>query len=274
MAETRSRDELALVYNYLPKEALDVLLDELLDGSGDEKVAWARVRNDSRYEMWYPGNLTEDGRPRYDESRYAFTVEQYRDVYRAYKLNVDILNPRIGDLVRGEVSPTEFGDRVQVTWERVVSASESTQQYYTTMKGVPLTVEAMLAGALDPTLGTQILKDEISVAEVGGQALGSGFDMSISRVEELVSEGMDVERADKLFGDAERLVPILNVLAQRHNDPDDDYDVEEFLQADFFRDPEENLRMRRMLSQERSLFKNNLTARRSETGGLTGLLAE
>jgi hypothetical protein len=263
-----------LIYKWLPSGAIDLWINEWIE-SGNTNAAWATIRNDSRYEQWFPGNLTEDGRVRYSEEQYANTVESYRDVYRSIGLNDSLLDGRMGDLIRGEVSPNEFNTRVTSMWSRVISASDSIRQYYANTYGVHgLTTEALLAGALDPDVGDQILDGRISVAEVGGEAAGSGFNISAARVQELVGEGMDRGQADQLFGEAEQLVPILSMLAQRHNDPNDEFDIENFLSAEFFRNPAENLRMQRLVAQERAQFTSGLSTRRSQSGALTGLIAE
>jgi len=270
--KAENRQTFNLVYAWLPEGARSVFVDEYVE-SGNSEAGWAKIRQDSRYEDWFPGNLTPDGRVRYSEDVYEATVEGFRDVYRAYGLNSNLLNGRIGNLIGGEVSPSEFAARVNNVWTRVVSASEHIKRYYAGA-GRSVTDQALLAGALDPELGDQILDQRISNAEIGGEALGSGFRLSEARVDMLRSEGMNKTRANQIFGDAERLVPVLDVLSKRHNDPDDDFDINNFVSAEFFKDPEQTLRMQRMITQERMSFRNRLSLRQSQSGALTGLLAE
>jgi hypothetical protein len=269
------RAELEAIYSWMPQGALDVFIEVYL-ATGNKDTARAAMRNDPRYESWFPGNRTVDGRPRYPESEYAKIVAGFDDVLVGVGLNPDLFRDQYGALIRGEVSPYEFeAERIMPLYDRIVSASDSIQQYYADNYGVGgLSTSQLLAAAIDPSIGNAVLEGTLSAAEVGGEALESGYEFSAQRVEELVRSGMDKGQADTLFSDAARLVPILDTLATRHNDPDDDFDVEEFLSAEFFNDPAENRRMRRMISQERGLFKDRLTARTSETGSLTGLLAE
>jgi hypothetical protein len=270
----QQRREMELIYGWLPPGAIDLWINEWIE-SGNEDAAWAVIRTNPQYEKWFPGNLTEDGRVRYSEEQYAATVESYRDIYRSMGLNSSLLDGRIGDLIRGEVSPNEFSARVTGMWDRVISASDSIRQYYADTNGVQgLTTEALLAGALDPNVGDKILDGRMSVAEVGGEALGSGFRLSAARVEELIGEGMTRNTANSLFGEAERLVPTLSVLARRHSDPNDEFDIEDFLSAEFFKNPAENLRTQRLVAQERAQFTSGLAARRNQAGAMTGLIAE
>ena len=111
----------------------------------------------------------------------------------------------------------------------------------------------MLA-ALDPDMGDLVLGQSFRVAEVGGTALGYGYDLDSERVLELVEEGVDLNKARQTFADASNLIPILDTLAKRHNDPDDDFDINEFLASDVFNDRSMNLRMRRLQARERATF--------------------
>jgi len=128
---------------------------------------------------------------------------------------------------------------------------------------------------MDPALGELILGQQIAFAEIGGEAAESGFDMSTDRVERLAEvAGMSRERANELFQDAETMVPLLSTLVRRHNDPDDTFDLDEFISADIFADPDQMYRMRRIMSQERSMFRGGLSVAQGEGGALTGLIAQ
>lgn len=269
-----SLETIRVLFPWFPADALDVYYEAYLDGG--DAMGLEAVRADSRYEVWFPGNLDYEGNVRYSESAYAGVRESYRDVLRGVGIQyTGIFEDRITELMEGEVSAPEFSARVMDVNDRVLSQSESIKAYYSENYGIGgLTTEAILAGALDPGVGAQILTGQLAAAEVGGEALESGFNLTIGRVEELVGSGMNRGVANELFQEAETLVPLLETLAQRHNDPDDDFDIEEFIAADFFKDPTQNIRMRRNIAQERALFRQSSSYRTSRTGGLTGLLVE
>ncbi|MEN8233781.1 MAG: hypothetical protein ABFR89_02520 [Actinomycetota bacterium] len=266
--------DLQLKHPTIPDDALWVYYEVWAD-SEDEAAAWATVRADARYETWFPGNLTDEGEVRYSEDRYSGVRQSYDDVLSSIGVNPALFQDQITGLMQGEVMDDEFATRVGEVYDRIVSASDSIKQYYATEYGIEgLTTEALIAGALDSSIGSDVLSGQLSIAEVGGEAAESGFSLSIGRVDELVEGGMTRGKANDLFQEAETLIPILDVLAKRHHDPDDDFDIEEFIAADFFKDPAQNLRMRRMMSQERSLFGARSTAARDRTGAMTGLLAD
>lgn len=267
-----SIETIRFLFPWFPEAAVQVYYDAYIEHGA--AVGLETVRQDSRYEQWFPGNLDDDGYVRYDESLYAGIREGYRDVLRsAGIMATDLFEDQFTRLMEGEVTPPEFSARVSDVFDRVVSASDSIKEYYASQYGIEgLTTPALLAGALDPTVGNMILSQQISVAEIGGEALESGFNLTIGRVEELLSRDMTKAQANELFQEAESLLPILNTLAVRHNDPDDDFDIEEFIAADFFKDPQQNLRMRRMISQERAQFRGGTSFATTREGGMAGLV--
>lgn len=269
------RQDLEAIYSWLPPGAFELFISEYLR-TGNSSVAWAAIRADSRYEQWFPGNRLEDGRVRYSEEEYSKIVAAYDDALIGVGVNPDLYRDRYGDLIRGEVSPYEFeNERIMPIYERIVLATDQIQDYYSRMYGLGnLSTGALIAAALDPSVGDAVLNQQLTLAEIGGEAMESGYDFSVQRVEELAAAGMDRSTADSLFTDAARVVPILDTLARRHYDPDDDFDVEEFLSAEFFNDPAENRRMRRLISQDRATFRDQVATRTSATGALTGLTAQ
>lgn len=256
-------------YGWLPADTRTALYDLYVTHGADSM--WDMLRVDERYEQWFPGNLTEDGRPRYSEDSYAAVRAGYEDVLRSVGItNMDVMQNLITDQISGDVAVTEFSDRVNEQYDRVVSASEGVRSYYASTYGVELTDAGLLGAALDPSVGDAILEGRIESAEVGGTFGSHGFFMDSARVDELVAEGMDLNSARSLGSEAAHLVPILDMLAKRHNNPDDDFDIEEFLASEFFADPRENLRMRRLMQAERSQFAATGSFTQTEQG-LTGL---
>ena len=251
-------------YGWMPVDALNVFINAYQD-TGDANAGWAAVRKDKRYEQWFPGNLTDDGRPRYTEGSYAQAIAGYEEAFRTVGLNPDLFRQRFADLIRGDVDPEELLlRRLMPARNRIVDASASIKADYAQRWGLELTDEALLAGFIDPDVGTEILENRISMSEIGGEAAESGFNIQSSLVDRLFRAGVDREAADELFMAAENFVPVLNVLASRHADPDDSFDLEEFVSANTFQDPLQNRRMRRLVAQERATF----------TGGGFGAFAQ
>lgn len=264
-------DQIQLMYPWLPPEVITAYNDSYEAGDINP---WAAVRADTRYETWFPGNMTDSGSPRYGEGEYAGIRESYRDVLRSINVtNIPQFEEKFTELMQGEVSPDEFNARVEEVYERVVSASDAIKEAFVAANGFPITLEGILASALDPSIGDDILSQKISMAEITGAGTESGFQLADKRVAELQAFGVTLEQARSVYQQAESTLPVLDILAARHADPDDDFDLFEFEQAEIFNDPFQNRRMRRLISQERSTFSQGASVR-STRGELTGLLQE
>jgi hypothetical protein len=269
---TEAENQLRLTYAWLPTAALGVFMDAYFE-TGSEDAAMATMRQDRRYEQWFPGNLTDDGRPRYDEATYAQVIAGYDDAFRSVGLNPSLFQKRYGELIEGDVAPTELLQyRIQPMYERIIEASQPIRAEYARMHGLELTNEALLASVLDPDLGREILAGQITMAQISGEARESGYAITQQLTERLYRAGVDREAADELFMAAENLVPVMNVLARRHADPEDDFDLEDFVSQDIFADPTQRRRMRRLMNQERATFTGGgALAVDRQTGGVVGL---
>jgi hypothetical protein len=265
-------DQLRATYAWLPPEALNRLV-ELYFEIGDAVQAWVQMRLDPRYEQWFPGNLTDDGRPRYAEELYANIIGRYDSVMEGVGLG-DSLRHRYGEWIAGDVTPDEAAARIIPMYERIVSQSQQLKQWYAENYGLVMTDRALLLSALDPGLGEQILTKQISIAEIGGEALESDFNVDLAFATRMFEEGQVTRtEAESIFQRAEGFLPVLNVLASRHADPDDDFNLDEFVAADLFADPEQRRRMNSLIAQERSLFTGGAQTEvmLSRAGGLAGL---
>jgi hypothetical protein len=243
---------------------------------GAGQVATEMVRRDPKYrdvyDAYFPGNRREDGSLRLTEERYYNRKDSYRNALMGVNVNPDLFEDQMAGLIAGDVDESEFTTRVESMYERVLESSTDIRDFYAANYGLDLTQEAIVASFLDPDVGNAVLNRQIAVSEIGGEAAIRGFDVDIGYAEELEQTGMRREQAQALFGRAGLDVETLNVLARRHADPDDTFDLEEFTRAEVFDDPIQRRRMRRLVAQERSSFTGaGSLAEDRRTGGITGL---
>lgn len=250
-----------------------VWLDAYIE-TGSGQLALETVRRDPSYDAIFPGNRREDGSLRYGEADYLGRIEAYGDALLAIDINPDMFYSKFPDLITGLVSPSEFASRVNAVYERVLSSTEEIRNYYATEYGFDMSDQGIIASILDPDIGDAIVTRQIAMSEVGGSAAAKNFQIGTTFVEKLVNYGLDSrDEAQDYFAAAEEIIPAIGVLAKRHADPDDTFDLEEFSNAQLFGDPEQRRRMRRLIAQERASFQGDsaLTFAADQRGSLTGL---
>ena len=266
-------DYMGLIAPWLPQAIIDLWIVHY-DQTGDADQAWEAVRQDPIYETYFPGNVRDDGSTRLDEEQYVATIEDYRLTLESVGINASLFEERFIDLIRFEVHPDEFQFRVDAINENILLAAPEVRQFYAENYGLDLTNEGILAAALDPEgVGVGLLTKQIGISQVAGEAGMRNLEVTSQLANRLYEYGIDTsQEAGELFGVAAGILPVLNTLAKRHDDPDDDFDLEEFVHAEVMNDPEQRRRMSRLIAQERASFRNmGGYGRDQRTGGISGL---
>lgn len=267
---------------WMSDEMYEEWLGFYLDAGGDvvagsSNRATEQFRASSNYERYFPGIKRDDGQIRYTrnpEQTYYTNIETFRNTVEGLGMNPDVFSGDYIDLIKGDTSPSEFASRASALEERVMSQGPAIRDWYAQNAGINMTREGILASLMSDRVDNAVLSRQITMAEIGGEGTGRGFDLSSEFVNLLAQEGMDRKDADRMFGSAERMLPTLSALAKRHGDPDDDFDITEFAQAVGLDDPEQLDRIERLGAQEESLFTGNAragVARSRQTGSVTGL---
>lgn len=267
----------------LPDELYNTLIDAYVEANGDIDLAWAEVRfgkNKSLYDQFFPGNRRPDGSLRYSEQEYRTIEGGYANTLINYGINPDPLRHRFGEMIAGEKSVQEFAGQVGAIYAGLVNGAEETRAKFQQWYGVdfqgptgnPRMDAGMLVMALDPDLGTDLLNQRISLAQIGGTAQRFGFDRSLERVTELSGYGVGAEAAANIYGQAADVLPGLNAMARRWDAYDPDFGIGEF--EDFaLMDAGQQRRVRRLRSQEQAIFQPGALFEQDEDGGISGLVA-
>jgi len=262
-------DELTVLFPGFGPELVQIYATSWVE-SGDAALALATVRQSEAYERQFPGLRRDDGSIRMTELEYMGAKDAFATTLLSVGVNPDYFDNLFSTLVEGEVSPREMNDRVESAYQAILQFAPELREFYATNYGIGMSDEAIVASFLDPAVGEEILSQRVAVSQIGAAASSKGFDIDFSLAEQLFGLGTTEGEARQTFGEAKESIPIFDALARRHHDPDDDFDINEFVSATLLDDPLERRRMRRLISQERSLFTE--AASLSRTGeGVTGL---
>jgi hypothetical protein len=265
------------LYPTMPPDILNLFANEWAK-SDNPQVAIAEVRRSDAYEIAFPGNKNPDGTVKFDEITYGGLKESYIGTLAEYGIprntSVDLLTDRFTDLVIGKVSAREFAQRVDAVYQGIQENIPEVQEYYATNFGLELTPESIFLGALDPTVGEEIVAGRITTAQIGGEAARAGFEISGEFAQRLQRAGISQAQARQLFTSAETALPQLQSLQQaRGVAPEEQLGLEEFTEAAVFQSPEELQQIRRLEQEQQAEFTPELGAVRRGRR-VTGLLEE
>ena len=261
----------------LPVEFLNLWTQYYQIGKPETQVI-SEVRKDPEYTNIFPGNTTPTGQVRYDEVTYNALKESYIGTLQEYGIDrsasLTFMADKITGLIEGDVSASEFAQRVGSVYQGIEENIPQVQEFYETNFGVTLDARSILAGALDPTVGEAIVQGRITTAQIGGEAKRAGFEITTSEAKRLQEAGLTQEEARRLFSVAEAQLPRLQELqAQRGIAQEQQIGLEQLSEALVFQSQEEMETIARLEEQEASTFAPTTGAARTgrRVTGLTEL---
>ena len=246
------------LYPNMPPDVLALFADEWAR-TGDPQVAIAEVRRSPAYEIAFPGNKRPDGTVKFDEVTYTGLKESYIGTLAEYGIprntSVDLLTDRFTGLIEGEVSAREFAQRVDAVYQGIQENIPEVTEFYRENFGLELTPEAIFVGALDPTVGEEIVAGRITTAQIGGEAARAGFEISGDFAQRLQRAGISQAQARQLFTSAQAELPRLQELQARSGvEAPEEFTLEQFTEAAVFQSPEELEQIRQLEAEEASRF--------------------
>ena len=161
---------------------------------------------------------------------------------------------RFVNLLEGEVSAREFQQRVSAAYEGIVDNIQGVQNFFSSNYNVDLTPEAIFMGALDPSIGEELIQGRITAAQIGGEAARAGFTITRTEAENLRAAGLTQQQARQLYSAAQRDLPRLIEVQQRVEPDAEELSLEQFTQAVVFQDADVLENISRLEAEESSLF--------------------
>ena len=266
------RQQARLLFPWIPDPLLDVFVNAWIKW-GDPNLAMAALRQDPRYEQFFPGNRRDDGTLRLTEGDYLSTVEGYnreRSLLGMSTLRTDLQTR----LIEGDVSVDEYTSRLSRGFVNLASNIEAVRQDYAERWGATgLSVAALLESYVDPGVSPLEAERRLRVSQIGGEARLRGASLSTVEASLFASYGLDQQAARSVFGEVATQLPTLNQLVQRHNDPDDPFDFADLAEALVVQDPNELMRIGRLFAQDRSMFSSGGFSFVAQGGTQPGLLS-
>lgn len=129
---------------------------------------------------------------------YRTNAESYAQQYGLPKeaLTKDTLD----NLMIGDVSSTELQARIQNSFVRLTQADSATQAAYTQLYGMGVTPGEVASMALSPQNSLPLIEQRLATAEIGGQALNNGLNLSKGFLENLAAAGETKATTATAFG--------------------------------------------------------------------------
>lgn len=276
--KTRAKEKFGTL---LPDELLDIYVAAYVQSGNDEQQAISAVRTSNAYQSYYPGNLNPDGvTTKYSEAEYSQVIDGYNRKFESIGINPDAIltNERKKQLIQNIVSPDELGTRINTVYSNIITGIPQVKEYYQRNFGRTLTDEEIIASAIDPQLGQQIIAGTIAArdvvsqnvvrAQIGGQALLAGTEISIEAVEALRQQGLDPQAARQAFNQVQNIQQ--QAFAQGREVPE----VQAIVEGLQLGDVEDLQQVSNIIRQVQAQSSVQAGARTTQAGAVTGLIEQ
>ena len=204
------RNASEILRDTLSAYGLEGLLDDpnldlinLWIATGDDNAVWARVRQSEPYKTRFPGmaDLSAAGRA-ISEADYVELERSYAQTLQAYDMPERFYDDPsdFGALIGGDVSTTEFTQRVATAFEVLEQTTSEVRQALSDYYGI--TDSDLAAYYLDPEKATSIFeeREKLGAARIGGIAVETGFgSVSQQTAERLRASGVTEAAARRGF---------------------------------------------------------------------------
>jgi len=266
----------------LPDELLTILTQAYVDSGNDIIEATTKMRQSEPYKTTFAGNLNPDGvSVKYSESEYLNIVDAYKRKIESLGINSDLIitADRQKKLIDNVVSPDEFGTRLSALYNQVITAIPQVKEFYKTNFDRDLTDAEILASAIDPKVGQDIISGAIGArdilaqrivrAEIGGQASQAGYQISQSQADALRQMGISGEQAGQAFQQASQIAAMAARQGRQLGQTDAETAIE--IVEGLSGQQTEQRRLEQILAQQQTLSSVQAGAARNQSGGVTGL---
>ena len=246
------------LYPGLPDSFINLYV-QYWEQTGDPQQAISKTRQDPAYDTIFPGNKTDRGQIRYDEVTYFALEDSYIGTLAEYGVpratSINLLQDRFVSLLENEVSANEFQQRVAAVYRGVQENIPQVKTFYADNFGIDLDEQSIFLGALDPSVGEDIVAGKITTAQIGGEAARAGFTISLEEARRIQQFGLSQAEARRLFTQAQTQIPEIQELQEREGRTTDEvFDLDDFTEAVVFQGPEELEEIRRLQRSEESRF--------------------
>lgn len=191
------------------------------------------------------------------------------DVFASGGIGGSDFQAKVSELVAGDVSPQEFSARLDRGYASVVDNIDEVANQFRSFYGAEIGESDLLAYFLDPSIGIQLIEDQVATAQIGASAQKFGLNINKTQAQRLEDYGVNEKLAREGFSEAAREKESLTKLANIHKlTPLSDEQIADYV---FHEDTNIAAQRKQIFDTALSEFQSGSTSRLTRKGGIAGL---
>lgn len=256
--------------NYGLDDLVPVIQRYMDEGLGSEQAALA-LKSEPKYLERFDGNeqRRKAGLNVLSEAEYLNLENAYSETLKSYGLasyfgaDAKSRQAKMANIIGGDVSPTEFKDRVDTVASRVKNADPTIKETLTSFFGIK--EDDLITYFLNPKENLPKLQEKVTAAEIGAAAKGQNLATSAEAATALAQFGVTQAQAREGYANIGEILPTATKLGSIYGDNYDQATAE----AEVFKGTASAKRKRQQLA-EREVASFSGSSGRLRTGQQQG----
>jgi len=182
------------------------LLDEYANNwvtTGDATQAIGLTRNSAVWEKEFGYLRRADGSLIMSEIDALSNIASFKNTLFEYDIkDTTLFESKFKDLVKTEVSPLEFQQRIDLVYNQVIDDIPAVKELFAREYGIEVDDSAILGALIDDDVEQGVLSNQISTLQIEAEAAAAGFTTTFSKFEDLRRRGLDRAKARTLYRSA------------------------------------------------------------------------
>lgn len=182
------------------------LLDEYANNwvrTGDATQAIGLTRSSAVWEKEFGYLRRNDGSLIMSEIDALSNIASFKNTLFEYDIkDTTLFESKFKDLVKTEVSPLEFQQRIDLVYNQVIDDIPAVKELFAREYGIEVDDSAILGALIDDDVEQGVLSNQISTLQIEAEAAAAGFTTTFSKFEDLRRRGLDRAKARTLYRSA------------------------------------------------------------------------
>tara|TARA_R100000808_G_C2155005_1_gene166609 strand:+ start:11591 stop:12604 length:1014 start_codon:yes stop_codon:yes gene_type:complete len=190
------------LYNMFPENILEEY-SKAWAKYGDDGIAMGVVRKTPAWKNEFQHLERDDGSLIMTELESLATKATYRESLAEIGIiDTEEFEGKFNELIKGEVSASEFQQRIDLVYEAVKNNIPEVEELFRTQYGIETDAPTIFAALINPDLEDKLLKGDLQTISVAAEAKRAGFSGAFSKFERLRKSGLSQADARQLYESA------------------------------------------------------------------------
>ena len=167
---------------------------------GDTNLAKAAVRNTQAWKNEFEYLERPDGSLIMNELEAMATKATYRETLAEVGIaDTSDFEGQFNKLITGEVSASEFQQRIDMTYNAVKNNIPQVEQMFKEQYNISSDAPTIFAALINPEINDKLLKGDLESISIGAEAKAAGFSRTFARFDSLRKAGLTQEKARQVY---------------------------------------------------------------------------